>query len=423
MKKLAVLFLIFSSLLSAQVESSGKGNPFVHGPRFYFEIVNYKGDSPEKSKVEVFVSVPYSNIQFVKYNNEYKSEYNLTATFYKNDDEIVSERMWKEKVVTPNFKITSSKISSNLSYKTFFLEPAEYTVSISLEDLESRKSYQIKTKTKVLDFSDSLDLSDILLISKIIKVGDKEQVIPNIANTVTSRDSSLYFFFEVYSNKPDSLNAVYTIKKTDGEQSSKKSSELTISKGKNVIYQKFENQTFELGKYDLLVQLYDKEGKKLKGIGKRFTSKIYGFPRTITNLDDAVDEMVYIANPSQISDIKDAPTYKEKLKRFLAYWKKKDPSPNTVENEILDEYYRRVSYANRHFRSYYDGWKTDMGMIYITLGPPDQVERRPVAIDSKPYEIWAYYNIGKTFIFVDQTNFGDYRLLNPVFGNWYRYRP
>ena len=312
MKKLAVLFLIFSSLLYAQVESSGRENPYIYGPKFYFEIVNYKGESPGKSKVELFVSVPYSNIQFVKYNNEYTSAYNLTATFYQNDDEIVAERMWKENVTTPDFKITSSKTISNLSYKTFHLRPGKYTIALSLEDLESRKSYQIKTKTKILDFSDSLDLSDVLLISKIVKVDGKKQVIPNIANTVTSRDSLLIFFYEVYTDKPDSVKVVYTIKKTKGEQSAKKTSELTLSKGKNVIYQKFENQTFELGKYDLLVQVYDKEGKKLKGIGKRFTSKIYGYPRTITNLDDAVEEMIYIANPSEISYIKDAPTYKER---------------------------------------------------------------------------------------------------------------
>ncbi len=132
--------------------------------------------------------------------------------------------------------------------------------------------------------------------------------------------------------------------------------------------------------------------------------------------------MMYIASPSEIDYIKEAKTYDEKLKRYLAFWKKKDPTPNTPENEVLNEYYRRVDYANANFKSYYEGWRTDMGMIYITLGPPDQVERHPFEYDSKPYEIWYYYNLNRRFIFVDETGFGDYRLLNPDFTDWrYRY--
>ena len=89
----------------------------------------------------------------------------------------------------------------------------------------------------------------------------------------------------------------------------------------------------------------------------------------------------------------------------------------------MNEYYRRVEYANENFNGYFKGWRSDMGMVYITLGPPDQVTRRPYEIDSKPYEIWDYYILNRSFIFVDQTNFGDYRLENPAYGDWFRYRP
>ena len=87
------------------------------------------------------------------------------------------------------------------------------------------------------------------------------------------------------------------------------------------------------------------------------------------------------------------------------------------------EYYRRVEYANAHFKGYFKGWKSDMGMVYITLGPPDQVTRRPYEMDSRPYEVWEYYTLNMNFVFVDNTNFGDYRLQNPTYGDWFRYRP
>jgi GWxTD domain-containing protein len=122
------------------------------------------------------------------------------------------------------------------------------------------------------------------------------------------------------------------------------------------------------------------------------------------------------------NEIEDTEDPQEKLKRFKAFWKSKDPSPNTVDNEVLNEYYRRVSYANKHFKNYLPGWKSDMGMIYIVLGPPDNVERHPFEYDSKPYEIWDYYSINQRFYFVDETGFGDYKLLNFNYGDWYRYR-
>lgn len=62
-----------------------------------------------------------------------------------------------------------------------------------------------------------------------------------------------------------------------------------------------------------------------------------------------------------------------------------------------------------------------MGMVYVTLGSPNNVERHPFEYDSKPYEVWDYYDINRRFVFVDQTGFGDYRLVTPFFGE-YRYR-
>ncbi len=412
--------LLVASVTSAQVEASK--NEVIFQPRFYFDIANYKSENVGKTKVAVFLAVPYSNIQFVKSNDKFEASYFITITFYDEDEKIITERTWKEKIVTPYFNQTISKSSSNLSYKTFDLVPGKYILGCAIEDSDSRKNFQIKTPIEVLNFKDSVEVSDLILAEKIVRTKSGDRILPNISQIVTTRDSSILFFFEVYSDKERTIQIDYSLRNQKKKLVAQKSGSIKLDKGKNVIYQSFEHQKFALGNYDLLVQLKNEDGKNIKGIGKRFVSKIYGFPSNITDLDKAIEQMIYIASHSEINYIKEAKTYEEKLNRFIAYWKKKDPSPNTIENEVLNEYFRRVAYANAHFKSYYDGWKTDMGMIYITLGPPNQVERQPVAIDSKPYEVWLYYDLNKTFIFVDRTNFGDYHLLNPIFGDWYRYR-
>jgi hypothetical protein len=86
----------------------------------------------------------------------------------------------------------------------------------------------------------------------------------------------------------------------------------------------------------------------------------------------------------------------------------------------MEEYYIRVQFANKNFAHYIEGWRTDMGMVYIIFGSPNNVDRHPFDIDSKPYEIWSYYDLNHQFTFVDQTGFGDYRLTTPIWEVWQR---
>jgi GWxTD domain-containing protein len=133
-------------------------------------------------------------------------------------------------------------------------------------------------------------------------------------------------------------------------------------------------------------------------------------------------ETTYIASGGEVDEIKEAKTQEEKLKNFLEFWKTKDPTPQTEDNPVFDEYYRRVEYANQNFSHYIEGWRTDRGMVFIILGSPNNVDRHPFEYDSKPYEVWEYYQLNKYFVFVDETGFGDYRLSTPLYGDFYRYR-
>jgi hypothetical protein len=80
----------------------------------------------------------------------------------------------------------------------------------------------------------------------------------------------------------------------------------------------------------------------------------------------------------------------------------------------MEEYYYRVNFANRRYSAVTDGWKTDRGFVLVKFGEPDIVERRPHSFDFEPYEVWVYQRMGRQYIFVDKTGFGDYQLLVPV---------
>lgn len=103
------------------------------------------------------------------------------------------------------------------------------------------------------------------------------------------------------------------------------------------------------------------------------------------------------------------------------FWIRRDPTPKTVENEVKQEHYRRLAYANRKFTSDVPGWRTDRGMIYVLLGPPDRIELPPPSgsTASKLFsEIWHYSDVpglstGQEAVweFVDKSRNGNYRLI------------
>ena len=132
-------------------------------------------------------------------------------------------------------------------------------------------------------------------------------------------------------------------------------------------------------------------------------------PASAKDLDNAIMQMKWIAEKSFIRKLREMPE-DEKKNRFMEFWKNSDPSPDTPENELMEEYYSRVAFANENFGQFRDGWDSDRGMVYIILGPPDSVERHPFEYGTKPYEVWYYQQFNRSLIFIDETGFGEYRL-------------
>jgi GWxTD domain-containing protein len=97
------------------------------------------------------------------------------------------------------------------------------------------------------------------------------------------------------------------------------------------------------------------------------------------------------------------------------FWLRRDPTPNTAENEMKEEHYRRIAWANDNYSVGVPGWKTDRGMIYIRYGPPDAIDSHGATASTYPYEIWHYPDVTGfgnpvEFEFVDPTMTGRYHL-------------
>src|SRR6187399_2500267 len=142
-------------------------------------------------------------------------------------------------------------------------------------------------------------------------------------------------------------------------------------------------------------------------------------------LDNDVD---YIITDQERKAFKALATDEERENFIEQFWRRRDPNPDTEENEFREQYYERIAYANEHYASGIPGWKTDRGRIYITWGKPDSIESHPSggaydrpsyegggSITAYPFEIWWYRHLdnvgdGLEIEFVDPTGTGEYRL-------------
>jgi len=118
-----------------------------------------------------------------------------------------------------------------------------------------------------------------------------------------------------------------------------------------------------------------------------------------------------------------------KQKFLFEFWKRRDPDPSSLENELKMEYMRRIEYTDRNYTGgFKKGWKSDRGRVYIVYGVADEIERYPNTTEANPYEIWRYANIqgGVQFVFVDKNAINNYALVHSTHRDelhdpdWYR---
>ena len=140
------------------------------------------------------------------------------------------------------------------------------------------------------------------------------------------------------------------------------------------------------------------------------------------------EDVVWIITDEERAAFKQLSNDEERDNFIEAFWQRRDPTPDTEENEYKEEHYRRIAYANEHFAAGIPGWKTDRGRIYIMYGPADEIDSHPSGgtyerpteegggeTSTFPFEDWRYRyleGIGQEVIieFVDSCMCGDYHM-------------
>jgi GWxTD domain-containing protein len=133
------------------------------------------------------------------------------------------------------------------------------------------------------------------------------------------------------------------------------------------------------------------------------------------------EEVNYLITNQERTIFLGLPTDQDRDRFIQNFWAIRNPDPNSPSNAFREEHYRRLSYVNSHYglHKIADGWRTDRGMVYITLGPPQQKRSYPDTKNLDPMEIWFYQDPASALapyfsvIFFRPTPIEDFRIYSP----------
>ena len=346
----------------------------------------------------MYMALPLNYFVFKKNIDHFFSEVTFTLVISdKEQNTQMYRESWKEEIIESYYEDTRDPDNYFKTEKNISLVSGTYNLFLNVQDEDSRKNWKIVKEIKLERIR---YLSPSLLFIKE-KNGQLNQM-----DFIIQKTDTIWLRTQV--NLPDSSDQdiAYTI---IYNESIIDSGEIEISYVgiQNLYHLPIPFTQHKRGRYEIELSFLE---------DKQITSFSYGY-KTKNYWTDDVDEVVgvmqYILPYSEYKKLRGKED-SEKWNTINKYWKDKDPSPETPENELLIELNERVRFSNKNFSILMHGWRSDRGRIYIIYGEPHIVDESYQDSMGYHYQKWVYSN-GKEFIFIDRTMSGDYTLYQERF--------
>lgn len=402
-----------------------------------------------QSIVDLYVFIIKNQLIYVRHGDGFMARFMVEVLLSNKTGTITLLKSYSDSVIVYSYKSTLSDGSPYIVWFEFTVPPGEYDINLNLYDYISRRSKTYQTSIIVRRFDESkIQLSGIVLRYPFVtfpKEGDLGEKLKPWMRSVPNPTkqfgpylnlNKVGVYFEVYGLHTELAQSLLVEIKILSVGSQKKilyrdkenhqvistfHRSLPINEKNLAVTLDFSTDNLFPGKYYIAIDVWQKGLNHSLEHSTMFT--VYQSPLSLKfkTFSDALDEIRYLTTKKEMKQLKNTPLSLQQ-KALLDFWVSRDPTPGTLVNELMIEYYRRLEIANKFFNKRLKaGWKTDRGRIFVLFGIPDEVLNRNVISNpevsewrrtSASVEVWKYHNIGKNFIFVDKLGFGDYSLAN-----------
>lgn len=353
-----------------------------------------------------------------------------------NNSTIVTRGNWKGGVTADTYQETQSDKSYLQGYVTISLQPGVYLYKLQLSqpDISNQDSRSFWRHVRVPDLSkDSTSNLIFLETTKKVMVPGSYPLLNMSNDAFFGKDFTLLSMIPNFNSQhtysvditqlgdnPGDTTGTHTVfnKVIPADQiysdvnitPSTDTTNVYLNLGKaktpfTYASMRIPNSTFANAMFRIVL----KDSTSDKTVGKMvYQSRWVDMPTSLYNLDVAINMLKFIIPKSEIKK-QFTGNDSQREAEFRAFWKKRDPTPQTAYNQLMAEYYRRIDYAYTHFSSMQTpGYDSDEGKIYIKYGPPNSVQRE-FPTDGPSLVIWTYND--HKFIFQATSGFGDYKLI------------
>jgi GWxTD domain-containing protein len=389
---------------------------------------------------EFYYEIAFAQLAFRQAAPGFQSEFKTSVTIADTTGNVVVQDEWLRTVSAGSLEETAGRTLPNQF--ELALRPGHYTISLILADQYSQKQGAAQLRFQAKNFSgEQLALSDLQFAGGIRADTAQGQfsknglqVVPQANTTFSPAMPLLYFYFEAYNlAAADSYEVHYAVKDSRGQIVRALPRKLARQPGRSSV----EVGGVHIGALPdsigwLTVEVKDRAVaaslRRAAGATASAEKKFHLVKaKPVEAFVDAeleamseqdfkqhMEQMRYLLSDEDRSALKslEIPARKRYVSRL---WRGLDPQPETPQNEFREEYFKRVRYAEERLTAGFSpGWKTDRGRIAIKFGIPNEVEveRHPVEVSARPYEVWIYYQEGKKqFIFADLEGLGRYELI------------
>ena len=430
-----------------QTGREGRDSLYERPQPVYFEAVNLISGDSGRCRLDVGYRIARSFFVFVRdtsrdASSPFVARVDIAVEVMDSNNTSVARRLESRELRGNSSPEPPSESELVEGIVSFSLPPGAYTIVSEVSDRESdRKFFDNSKQMRLPEYSQSLlALSDIVLINKGKNSDDSLPVLHPLnfgGHVPFGRDfgayaeiacplpkESLLVSYRVLKSNPESKESAQIVCDTIAVSKILDGSLLSLDQktrgpsyrllcsphtGKYGILLGFRGDTLQQGRYQL--ELSVRAAEKTRNVTKPFRVSWVAMPRSLMNLDVAVDALEYVMTKEEFKSITRSPL-RDRRRLFEEFWKRRDPTPGTAFNEAMAEYYRRVDDAMTSFATVveFNGAKTERGKAYILYGPPTRTERSLLP-NEPPRETWYYESLKKKLVFVDEHRRGDYKLV------------
>ncbi len=388
-------------------------------PLFHIDYACFRGEG-KNTIVEIYTQISFNHLQFVRSGDEFISAYEIDITLFSADDVPIYDESIADTVRTDSYEHARSSDEVLLGIYRYSLLPGEYTCYLRFHDRETGKVVRKQIRLKVKDYSGGeISLSYIKFLHPkqqqscpLPSDHARLKAYPNPTRNYSYFQEYLRVYYEVYNiDAPAELPVQFRVYPF-GSKKLLKVIDHVAHFPADFCHQEVALPIADLppGHFMLEISVNTREDDRQATTYSEFT--IGREVNPIGRLADRemIEQLRYIAPPQWLEFMRGLPPFKQR--RFLIqFWKERDPSPGTQENEMMQEYYRRIRFATRNYTEHgLPGWQTEQGALYIRFGAPDKIVRQFLKNERGPVEIWLYKELNKTFMITREGRVADLKL-------------